>query len=289
MSLVGPRPHAHGTTVEGRPFHKAVKRYAARHRVKPGITGWAQVNGWRGETDVRVKLEERLRNDLYYVENWSLWLDCVFLRARYSCQSGDAMHSKAIAALQCWQSETAHDGRFAQHVLALACSTLAAQLVTVASAPVVARIYAPEAFGVFGGLIGVGTVLGAVAGFRYELPIVLQRSLADAIDAMPLRVVVAASFTLILSFGTIVGGSALGCLLGVQGAGLLLLVGPLCALLFGCSQTLNFWAARHENWALKAQGEVARNVATSGFQLTCGLLAAGPRLIAGALSVSSGC
>jgi Undecaprenyl-phosphate glucose phosphotransferase len=79
MSLVGPRPHAHGTTVEGRLFHKAVKRYAARHRVKPGITGWAQVNGWRGETDVTVKLEERLRHDLYYIENWSLWLDCVIL------------------------------------------------------------------------------------------------------------------------------------------------------------------------------------------------------------------
>ena len=79
MSLVGPRPHAHGTTVEGRLFHEAVSRYAARHRVKPGITGWAQVNGWRGETDVMLKLEERLRHDLYYVENWSVWLDFVIL------------------------------------------------------------------------------------------------------------------------------------------------------------------------------------------------------------------
>jgi Undecaprenyl-phosphate glucose phosphotransferase len=79
MSLVGPRPHALGTTVEGRLFHEAVNRYAARHRVKPGITGWAQVNGWRGETDVTVKLEERLRHDLYYIDNWSLWLDCVIL------------------------------------------------------------------------------------------------------------------------------------------------------------------------------------------------------------------
>jgi polysaccharide biosynthesis protein PslA len=79
MSLVGPRPHAYGTTVEGRLFHEAVHRYAARHRVKPGITGWAQVNGWRGETDVTVKLEQRLRHDLYYIDNWSLWLDCVIL------------------------------------------------------------------------------------------------------------------------------------------------------------------------------------------------------------------
>jgi polysaccharide biosynthesis protein PslA len=79
MSLVGPRPHAHGTTVEGRLFNEAVSRYAARHRVKPGITGWAQVNGWRGETEVMLKLEERLRHDLYYVENWSVWLDFVIL------------------------------------------------------------------------------------------------------------------------------------------------------------------------------------------------------------------
>jgi Undecaprenyl-phosphate glucose phosphotransferase len=79
MSLVGPRPHAHGTTVEGRLFHEAVSGYAARHRVKPGITGWAQVNGWRGETDVTSKLEERLRHDLHYIDKWSLWLDCVIL------------------------------------------------------------------------------------------------------------------------------------------------------------------------------------------------------------------
>jgi O-antigen/teichoic acid export membrane protein len=188
------------------------------------------------------------------------------------------MHSKAIAALQGWLSGTAHDGRFAPHVLALACGTLGAQLVTVAAAPVLARLYDPEAFGLFGALIGLGTVLGAVAGLWYELAIVLDRSEADAVDAMRLVVVVAASFTLILSFGTIVGGSALGRLLGVQDAGPLLLVGPLFALLFGCSQTLNFWATRHEYWALQAQGEVARNVATAGFQLAFGLLAAGPRV-----------
>ena len=79
MSLVGPRPHAPGTTVEGRLFHEAVSRYAARHRVMPGITGWAQVNGWRGETDRAVKLEERLRHDLYYIEHWTLSLDIIIL------------------------------------------------------------------------------------------------------------------------------------------------------------------------------------------------------------------
>ena len=79
MSLVGPRPHAHGTTVEGRLFHEAVSGYVARRCVKPGITGWAHVNGWRGETDLAVKLEERLRQDLHYIDSWSLWLHCAIL------------------------------------------------------------------------------------------------------------------------------------------------------------------------------------------------------------------
>ncbi|MEQ8711084.1 MAG: exopolysaccharide biosynthesis polyprenyl glycosylphosphotransferase [Rhodospirillales bacterium] len=75
MSLVGPRPHAPGTQTEGRYFHEVMDDYAHRHRVKPGITGWAQVNGFRGETDTRKKLEDRVRHDLYYIDNWSLALD----------------------------------------------------------------------------------------------------------------------------------------------------------------------------------------------------------------------
>ncbi|MFQ5468338.1 MAG: sugar transferase, partial [Kiloniellaceae bacterium] len=75
MSLVGPRPHAAATKAGGAPFDAAVEHYAARHRVKPGITGWAQVNGWRGETDTREKLQKRVECDLYYIDNWSLWLD----------------------------------------------------------------------------------------------------------------------------------------------------------------------------------------------------------------------
>lgn len=75
MSLVGPRPHAPSTKAGGIRFKKAVTRYAARHRVKPGITGWAQVNGWRGETDTVEKLEQRLHHDLYYIDQWSLGLD----------------------------------------------------------------------------------------------------------------------------------------------------------------------------------------------------------------------
>ncbi len=79
MSLVGPRPHAGATKAEGRLFSEVVDRYAARHRVKPGITGWAQVNGWRGETDTIEKIQKRVKYDLYYIDNWSVWLDLMIL------------------------------------------------------------------------------------------------------------------------------------------------------------------------------------------------------------------
>jgi len=75
MSIVGPRPHAFATKAEGQLFEDVVERYAARHRVKPGITGWAQVNGWRGETDTVEKIQKRVEHDLYYIDNWSLAFD----------------------------------------------------------------------------------------------------------------------------------------------------------------------------------------------------------------------
>lgn len=75
MSLVGPRPHALGTEAAGRPFAEAAADYAARHRVKPGMTGWAQVRGWRGETDTVEKLRRRVEHDLYYIAHWSLAFD----------------------------------------------------------------------------------------------------------------------------------------------------------------------------------------------------------------------
>jgi lipopolysaccharide/colanic/teichoic acid biosynthesis glycosyltransferase len=75
MSLVGPRPHAASTRAGGRLFSDVLAFYAARHKVKPGITGWAQVCGWRGETDTEDKLVKRFEHDLYYIENWSLWFD----------------------------------------------------------------------------------------------------------------------------------------------------------------------------------------------------------------------
>lgn len=75
MSLVGPRPHAPSTRAGNKLFSDVVATYAARHKVKPGITGWAQVCGWRGETDTEEKLLKRLEHDLYYIENWSLPFD----------------------------------------------------------------------------------------------------------------------------------------------------------------------------------------------------------------------
>lgn len=79
MSIVGPRPHAPGTCAGGRPFELVTPRYAARHRVRPELTGLAQVRGWRGETDTEEKLLRRVESDLEYIERWSLWLDFVIL------------------------------------------------------------------------------------------------------------------------------------------------------------------------------------------------------------------
>lgn len=72
MSVVGPRPHAVAHNEE---YRKRVDYYMLRHKVKPGITGWAQINGWRGETDTLEKMEMRVKYDLDYIRNWSLWWD----------------------------------------------------------------------------------------------------------------------------------------------------------------------------------------------------------------------
>jgi polysaccharide biosynthesis protein PslA len=79
MSLVGPRPHALATTAGGLTLEEAVPVYASRHRVKPGITGWAQVNGYRGALDSVEKIVHRVNHDLYYIENWSLAFDLKIL------------------------------------------------------------------------------------------------------------------------------------------------------------------------------------------------------------------
>jgi Undecaprenyl-phosphate glucose phosphotransferase len=75
LSLVGPRPHALAAKAANRLYDEAVDGYFARHRVKPGLTGWAQIHGWRGETDSEEKIQRRVEHDLYYIENWSILLD----------------------------------------------------------------------------------------------------------------------------------------------------------------------------------------------------------------------
>jgi Undecaprenyl-phosphate glucose phosphotransferase len=76
MSLVGPRPHA---LTHDRDFERQIALYARRHNIKPGITGWAQVNGWRGATDTEEKVQARVEHDLYYIDNWSIALDLYIL------------------------------------------------------------------------------------------------------------------------------------------------------------------------------------------------------------------
>ncbi len=76
MSLVGPRPHA---VEHNESFKSRIPKYMLRHKVKPGITGWAQVNGFRGITDTEEKMALRIEHDLWYIQNWSLWLDIKIL------------------------------------------------------------------------------------------------------------------------------------------------------------------------------------------------------------------
>ena len=75
MSLVGPRPHAVSMRTEDRLCHEVVAEYAQRHRVKPGLTGLAQVSGCRGATATAADLQRRVDLDLAYIETWSFWLD----------------------------------------------------------------------------------------------------------------------------------------------------------------------------------------------------------------------
>ncbi|WP_316859604.1 undecaprenyl-phosphate glucose phosphotransferase [uncultured Cohaesibacter sp.] len=81
LSLVGPRPHVPRQQTNDRLFEEVADGYMARHKVKPGITGWAQIHGWRGEIDDDEKLKQRVQHDIYYIENWSLALDFYILFA----------------------------------------------------------------------------------------------------------------------------------------------------------------------------------------------------------------
>jgi putative colanic acid biosynthesis UDP-glucose lipid carrier transferase len=90
MSVVGPRPHA----LAHNEFYKALlERYMLRHRVRPGITGWAQIHGYRGETDTVDKMAKRVQFDLYYIQNWSLWMDVrIVLRTALGGWSGNNVY-----------------------------------------------------------------------------------------------------------------------------------------------------------------------------------------------------
>ncbi|HRK24594.1 MAG TPA: undecaprenyl-phosphate glucose phosphotransferase [Beijerinckiaceae bacterium] len=79
LSIVGPRPHAMQAKAGGQIYDEVVEGYFARHKVKPGITGWAQINGWRGETDTEEKIQRRVEYDLQYIDNWSVFFDLYIL------------------------------------------------------------------------------------------------------------------------------------------------------------------------------------------------------------------
>jgi len=79
LSLVGPRPHATAARTGDLVYDAVTEAYSARHKVRPGVTGWAQINGWRGEMDTPAKIRARVEHDLHYIENWSLWLDVKIL------------------------------------------------------------------------------------------------------------------------------------------------------------------------------------------------------------------
>jgi putative colanic acid biosynthesis UDP-glucose lipid carrier transferase len=90
MSIVGPRPHA---VAHNELYRKLIKGYMLRHKVKPGITGWAQVNGLRGETEVLEKMQRRIELDIYYLQNWSIWLDLwIIMRTVWVVLRGDNAH-----------------------------------------------------------------------------------------------------------------------------------------------------------------------------------------------------
>ncbi len=93
MSVVGPRPHALRAKAGDTLYEDVIDQYAVRHKVKPGITGWAQVNGWRGPTSTEADLLGRLEHDLYYIENWSILFDLlIIVRTFFAVAGGENSH-----------------------------------------------------------------------------------------------------------------------------------------------------------------------------------------------------
>lgn len=94
MSLVGPRPHAIGMTTEETEVHELVSDYAHRHRVKPGLTGWAQINGSRGPVHTAEEVRERVRLDMEYVNRASFWFDLYVMLMTAPCLLGDSQNDR---------------------------------------------------------------------------------------------------------------------------------------------------------------------------------------------------
>jgi Undecaprenyl-phosphate glucose phosphotransferase len=94
MSLVGPRPHAIGMTTDEREVHSIVSDYAHRHRVKPGITGWAQINGSRGPVHTQEEVQDRVRLDMEYINRSSVWFDLYIMVMTAPCLLGDAKRDR---------------------------------------------------------------------------------------------------------------------------------------------------------------------------------------------------
>jgi lipopolysaccharide/colanic/teichoic acid biosynthesis glycosyltransferase len=97
MSLVGRRPHPLSAKVGSKLYAEVVPNFDVRHCVLPGITGWAQVNAWRGETVLPHQIEQRVAHDFYYVANWSLWLD----EQRVSQRSRVLRHKNKLESCLC--------------------------------------------------------------------------------------------------------------------------------------------------------------------------------------------
>jgi putative colanic acid biosynthesis UDP-glucose lipid carrier transferase len=88
MSLVGPRPHPTPLNLE---YQKKIRNYSRRHVIRPGITGWAQIHGLRGEIRNNAQMKKRIEHDLWYIDNWSFWLDVkIIFRSMYLMINGDS-------------------------------------------------------------------------------------------------------------------------------------------------------------------------------------------------------
>ena len=97
MSVVGPRPHMVKHTLD---YSKIIDKYMLRHLIKPGITGWAQVNGYRGETRELWQMERRVEYDVWYIEHWNFWLDIkiIFLTV-FNASRARRMHSTPTSSV----------------------------------------------------------------------------------------------------------------------------------------------------------------------------------------------